>query len=529
MKIILFRPNRFFWWCAGADIEVLEHCPTEHRKFTTVGAIIFIVACIASFSMFFAISTVIKDYSNPTIAAYDVVVSDSTKQIITDTTKILKDESKTPQSPPLLPSQGLSNTVFAMRIGFSLLWGILILLIDRLMVSTINPWDSDRKKLIKAIPRFVLALIIAMVISRPIEIQIFWDEIQAKVFENNSKKFNEESQRKSEVYGILTNQDQLKIFQKTQDSINKKISLKDYGPIYTNLLIEKTDYSNKLDDFQSKINQYEANKKGFRGSKNAQGQALTKIDGDLVWVDVKVLVAAEDRKINAVKSKMNVTGYPVKLEKIQNSIDSIEKKWSSEQSKNSELLARTVKEIADAKSNLYKFQQGQENVLSNKQYSFSANLDGLSTLDGSTGYAVWFIFLLFLVLEILPITVKLMTPAGNFDDFIREKEKYDKINFTENLKTRNKIFQNDLKKWELEKIGIVTESISLAQPPSATEEDNDSSKKYTNAPPPAAQKEKPMEKSKKSARTSKNDNVQDEKPLKKGKSLISKRHKKAFD
>ncbi len=445
-------PNRFFWWCAGADVEVLEHCPTEHRKYTTLGAIIFIVACIASFSMFFAISTVIKDAGTSSKNAYEQkmpysVPTDSTS---VDSTRLAPYSDI--KSPPLLPSQGLSTTVFYMRIAFALLWGILILLIDRLMVSTINPWDSTKNKLRKSVPRFILALIIATVISRPIEIQIFWDEIQAQVFKNNSDRYNAASKARSEGDNLPIIQLNFDTKKAKEDSLAAKASQNDFGSEYTNLLSEKTGYVGKLKSYDEKIRKYKETKNQYsRGAQN--GQYLTKIKGDLVWVDVKPLKDEMDRKINSEEANKRATGFPAEIIKIDLKLDSIRTTFLRTRSENKAQLEDADRTLQRSNTDFLKFQQEQEILLNKTQYSFAANLDGLSTLGGSTQYAVWFVFLLFLVLELLPITVKLMTPAGNFDTFIGEKEKYDKENFIENLKVRNRIVQRELKKREDEQSG----------------------------------------------------------------------------
>ena len=55
--------NYFFWFCSGADTEVLEQCPTDQRKYTSIGVIIFLVACFAALAMFFAIQTIVKTWA----------------------------------------------------------------------------------------------------------------------------------------------------------------------------------------------------------------------------------------------------------------------------------------------------------------------------------------------------------------------------------------------------------------------------------------------------------------------------------
>src|SRR5690606_41259570 len=54
------RINRFFWWCAGANIEVLEKCPTDHAKYFGAGGAIVFTALMASFAGGYAFFTAFK-------------------------------------------------------------------------------------------------------------------------------------------------------------------------------------------------------------------------------------------------------------------------------------------------------------------------------------------------------------------------------------------------------------------------------------------------------------------------------------
>ncbi len=60
---------------------------------------------------------------------------------------------------------------------FGLVWSFLIFNLDRFIVSTIRKRDSIWNEILQASPRIALAVIIAIVISRPLEIKIFEKEI----------------------------------------------------------------------------------------------------------------------------------------------------------------------------------------------------------------------------------------------------------------------------------------------------------------------------------------------------------------
>lgn len=120
--------NRFFWLCSGADTDILENCSkSEQTKFTGIGGTVFFTAVMAFIASSYALSTVFDNYFTPIL--------------------------------------------------FGLVWGLLIFNLDRFIVSTIKKKDNKWKELWQATPRIILAVIIAIVISKPLELKIFEKEI----------------------------------------------------------------------------------------------------------------------------------------------------------------------------------------------------------------------------------------------------------------------------------------------------------------------------------------------------------------
>jgi len=118
----------FFITCSGADKKLLETCSQgEQTKFVGIGATVFFTAVMAFIAGSYALYTV------------------------------------------------FDNIWAAVFFGF--VWGLLIFNLDRFIVSTIRKRDSFSAEFIQATPRIVLAVIIAIVISKPLEIKIFEKEI----------------------------------------------------------------------------------------------------------------------------------------------------------------------------------------------------------------------------------------------------------------------------------------------------------------------------------------------------------------
>lgn len=120
--------KRFFITCSGADKDLIYSCSNgEQNKYAGIGATVFFTALMAWLAAGYALYTV---FDNIWAAGF-----------------------------------------------FGLVWGLLIFNLDRFIVSTIRKRDRFRQEFLQATPRIVLAMIIAIVISKPLEIKIFQKEI----------------------------------------------------------------------------------------------------------------------------------------------------------------------------------------------------------------------------------------------------------------------------------------------------------------------------------------------------------------
>ena len=142
----------FFILCSGSDTEILKNCSQgEQTKFAGIGATVFFTAVMAFIASSYALFTV---FDNPFIA-----------------------------------------------IGFGLVWGLLIFNLDRFIVSTIRKSNGFGTEFLQATPRIFLAIIIAIVISKPLEIKIFEKEINTVLLkEKNAMALN----NKKEIANFYT-------------------------------------------------------------------------------------------------------------------------------------------------------------------------------------------------------------------------------------------------------------------------------------------------------------------------------------
>lgn len=145
--------KRFFILCSGVDKDIVQNCSDgEQNKYAGIGATVFFTAVMAFLAGSYALYIVFDDYY--------------------------------------------------VAVFFGLIWGALIFNLDRFIVSTIKKRDNFMDEFIQATPRIVLAVIIAIVISKPLEIKIFEKEINTVLLkEKNAMALN----NKKEVANYFQN------------------------------------------------------------------------------------------------------------------------------------------------------------------------------------------------------------------------------------------------------------------------------------------------------------------------------------
>ena len=134
--------KQFFILCSGSDKDLLVGCSEgEQTKYVGIGATVFFTAVMAFLASSYALFTVF-DSIYPAIA-------------------------------------------------FGIVWSLLIFNLDRFIVSTIRKRDKVGSEFLQATPRIILAVIIAIVISKPLEIKIFEKEINTVLLkEKNAMALN---------------------------------------------------------------------------------------------------------------------------------------------------------------------------------------------------------------------------------------------------------------------------------------------------------------------------------------------------
>jgi Domain of unknown function (DUF4407) len=137
--------QKFLWWCCGADKTLMKQSTySDYAKYAGLGGIVLATGGLAALSMGFAISRIFE------------------------------------------------SPVAAIIIG--VIWGVMIFNLDRFIVSSTGKGDGKHDiswpEFVHAIPRILMAALIGITISAPLEVYIFHKEID-KQWEQEIHKVRE--------------------------------------------------------------------------------------------------------------------------------------------------------------------------------------------------------------------------------------------------------------------------------------------------------------------------------------------------
>jgi hypothetical protein len=144
--------GRVLIWLSGASRKILDECPTDRGRYVGIGTAIGVTAVMAGVSLAFALVTALR-------------------------------------------------VPFKFALPFAIGWGIAILCLDRLFVVSLPRTGTRRAHLLRATPRVLLALLLGFVISTPFVLQIFRPEIEHEITVLQAQA--EQSYLKSQAAGQL--------------------------------------------------------------------------------------------------------------------------------------------------------------------------------------------------------------------------------------------------------------------------------------------------------------------------------------
>ena len=310
--------TRFFWFCSGAHTGTLKKYPLDHNKYVGIGATIFFTALFASLSGGYAMYFVFS--GNPFAIGFAII--------------------------------------------FGLIWGTAIFNMDRYIVGSIDKQGSVNQQILQASPRILLAIMIGIVISRPLELKIFDKEIRNKLkiayAKGQHRKIDTLQKTYSQKYAMEMGK--AGDFKKEKDSLEKDINRSRFQ-LNQEVFGDKTNQTSGITGYGT----YAKQKQTVLQEKEAR---LKKVTDDEAKMDQYLLLRKNYEGVNDLRLYSDH-----QLDSLSNIAGFSDRNWALGQ--------------------------------------LSYNENGTRDLD--TYLAESFISYLFILFECLPVFVKLMSPKGPYD------------------------------------------------------------------------------------------------------------------
>jgi hypothetical protein len=326
------QPNggtKFLWWCAGADSEILKYSSySDNVKYVGIGGVVLATGFMAALSMGFAMHTIF-------------------------------------------------DGKWEVTIPIAIIWALIVFNLDRFIVSSTGKGDGTEKIDIKkelgpAIPRLIMAFLLGITISAPMETYIFHSEIEREW------KLSMDQLALSKKYEI----EQIEIGHNTE--IDEKVKKLEEDAKAQQLIVDKW------------AKAFEEEASGMRGGRGIGPEAKA----------MKAQLDESTLKLNKIESERDSLRRIQKLNEnlIKHKQDSVmdlikkERPGFLDKIMMLERLAKTGKSVPKFDPATNKIVEGQE-----------------IEIYGSAGWPIWLVRWLFIIIEIAPVLLKLMLIRGPSD------------------------------------------------------------------------------------------------------------------
>jgi hypothetical protein len=322
------KSNQFFWWCAGVDKKILMSCSySDHVKYVGIGGVVVATAFMAALSMGFAMQTIF----------HEMYIS----------------------------------------IPIAIVWSLIVFNLDRFIVSSTGKGDGEAtislKELGNATPRLLMAILLGLTISAPLETVIFDKEIEREWVDTKVQLAKKSNYDISDLVAANTNDLNKKI-----ESKKKEISTQDEKINKQ----QKEASDEKLRGGHGKLTDSAVALKGrMENYRGVLVRELDSLQGALNELVPKMLHDQDSAKAKIMKDTAGFLDKVMMLEKL-----------SSE--------GKKIPKVDPATNAIQKRPDGTIEQIEIVSPAF---------------WAVWLVRLLFMIIEIAPVLLKLMLVKSPYD------------------------------------------------------------------------------------------------------------------
>lgn len=314
--------TKFLWWCAGADADILKYSSySDHVKYAGIGGVVLATGFLAALSMGFAMHTIFGNWF--------------------------------------------------VTIPISIAWALIVFNLDRFIVSSTGKGDGESsisgKEFLNALPRLLMAVLLGLTISAPLETVIFKTEIEREWDDTKNNMIiqrNYDIDQKSKI---------------TEDELKDKISQKSIALSKQEEKVEKNKTRVDLERKSGTGPQWKKSNLELDKEINEQEKLigeLKKLEGDLIELSTAKDLEKKNEEERINKLEPGFLDELMMLERLSAN-------------------GKTVPKFDPANN---KIVEGQE-----------------IEIYGSAFWPIWLVRLLFMIVEIAPVILKLMLIKGPYD------------------------------------------------------------------------------------------------------------------
>lgn len=375
---------------SGADEEILAYVPSERTRFESLGWAILITSGMAMISMWFALSSAL----------------------------------------------GINGIV---AIPVAVFWGLVIMGIDRWLITSM-PVDGSRKFAMAA-PRVLLAVLLGTLISTPLVLRIFQSEINAQMAVMQQKNYSSflSSQQSSQVnQQVTTYYNELQQLDTVINSHGTQTGNNAADP-------ELVNYNKELTQLQGQLSHWTALKTQYYNAYICQlygGPACPKKGAGPAYR--ASYASYQQASAQVTSTQAQISGVQNEIQQRDQFLTSTNK--ASQQERYAEALNQRPLVQTEYNTAVQRRNQLQATFYAQNQASHGIlmRLEALSQLSSgnfTVAAARFLLFLLFLVIECLPVTVKLLQRPGQYEAALLEAKKAEKRDYEKFFSTRSRLRQ----------------------------------------------------------------------------------------
>jgi hypothetical protein len=319
--------TRFLWWCAGADKKILQHSSySDHVKYVGIGGVVLATGFMAALAMGFAIHTIF-------------------------------------------------NNLYV-TIPVAIVWALIVFNLDRFIVSSTGKGDGESsislKELGNAFPRLIMALLLGLTISAPLETRIFHNEIQREW------KLSMDQLSLSKKYEIA------QIENEHNKELNDKVTKLESDAVSQQKIVTE------------RAKAYEEEATGMRGGRGIGPEAKAMKDLlDKETIRLTVIEHERDSLRNVQRTNENL------IKSKQDSV--IRLTQESKPGFLDEIMM--IERLSSQGKTVPKFDPATNEIIRGSEQE----------IYGSAFWPIWLVRLLFMIIEIAPVLLKLMLIKSPYD------------------------------------------------------------------------------------------------------------------